>query len=126
MNIQQLALQGRHNSGNSMAASVISSLLDIRKEVIRDSLSNFQNIEHRLEKFMSVFGVDYINDSKATNVNSTWYALESMRTPTVWIAGGVDKGNDYSKLEELVDEKVKSIIILGEDTEKIRNVFADK
>jgi UDP-N-acetylmuramoylalanine--D-glutamate ligase len=126
MNIQQLALQGRHNSGNSMAASVISSLLDIRKEVIRDSLSNFQNIEHRLEKFMSVFGVDYINDSKATNVNSTWYALESMRTPTVWIAGGVDKGNDYSKLEELVDEKVKSIIILGEDTEKIRNAFADK
>lgn len=126
MNIQQLALQGRHNAGNSMAASVITRLLDIRKEVIRDSLSNFQNIEHRLERFMNLYGVEYINDSKATNVNSTWYALESMRTPTIWIAGGVDKGNDYSKLQELVAEKVKGIIILGKDTEKIKNAFADK
>lgn len=123
MSIQKLALQGKHNISNSMASSIISQVLDIRKDAIRESLSDFQNIEHRLENFMTISGVDYINDSKATNVNSTWYALESMTKPTAWIVGGVDKGNDYTELEDMVKEKVKFIIALGEDVANIHTAF---
>lgn len=125
MSIQKLALQGKHNINNSMAASIISQVLDIRKDVVRESMSDFQNVEHRLENFITIYGVDYINDSKATNVNSTWYALESMSQPTIWIVGGVDKGNDYSQLSELVKAKVKTIIALGKDVKKIHAAFGD-
>nr|AOE12577.1 UDP-N-acetylmuramoylalanine--D-glutamate ligase [uncultured bacterium]CCF99921.1 UDP-N-acetylmuramoylalanine--D-glutamate ligase (UDP-N-acetylmuramoyl-L-alanyl-D-glutamate synthetase) (D-glutamic acid-adding enzyme) [uncultured Flavobacteriia bacterium] len=125
MSIQKLALQGRHNIYNSMAAGVAGRILDLRKEVIRDSLMDFQNIEHRLEHVVSVCGVKYINDSKATNVNSCWWALESMDRPSVWIAGGVDKGNDYSSLVELVDEKVKGIVLIGSENEKFKASFAE-
>lgn len=103
MNIQQLALQGKHNIYNSMAAAISSRILDLSKEVIRESLVDFKNVEHRLERVIKVHGIEFINDSKATNVNSTWYALESMIKPTIWIVGGVDKGNDYSSLLSLVD-----------------------
>jgi len=102
MSIQDLALQGKHNLYNSMASGIASRILEIRKEVVRESFSDFENIEHRLEFVNSVHGIDFINDSKATNVNSTWYALESLQSPIIWIAGGVDKGNDYSMLTELV------------------------
>jgi UDP-N-acetylmuramoylalanine--D-glutamate ligase len=125
MSIQKLALQGKHNINNSMAASIISQVIDIRKDVVRESMSDFQNVEHRLEKFMTISHVEYVNDSKATNVNSTWYALESMSQPTAWIVGGVDKGNDYTQLVELVKEKVKFIIALGEDVQKIHDSFGD-
>ncbi len=125
MSIQKLALQGKHNVNNSMAASIISQVLDIRKDVVRESMSDFQNVEHRLENFMTISHVDYINDSKATNVNSTWYALESMSQPTAWIVGGVDKGNDYNQLVELVKEKVKFIIALGKDVAKIHAAFGN-
>lgn len=125
MSIQELALQGKHNANNTMAAGIASRILEIRKEVVRESLSDFQNIEHRLEFVTKVSGVEYINDSKATNVNSTWYALESMSTPTVWIVGGVDKGNDYAELLELVKDKVKVIIALGTDNSKIHREFKD-
>ncbi|TAL60185.1 MAG: UDP-N-acetylmuramoyl-L-alanine--D-glutamate ligase [Bacteroidetes bacterium] len=124
MFVEQLALQGRHNIYNSMAAGIASRLVDVRKSVIRESLSDFQNIEHRLEFVSRVHGVDYINDSKATNVNSTWYALESMSHPTVWIVGGVDKGNDYNMLKELVKQKVKAIVCLGTDNKKIIKAFS--
>ncbi len=126
MNISELALQGRHNTYNSMAAGVASKLLGIRKETIRESLANFESIEHRLEPVLQVYGIQFINDSKATNVNSTWYALESMRTPVIWIAGGVDKGNDYSQLYSLVEQKVKALICLGEDNEKLHRNFDGK
>jgi len=125
MSIQKLALQGKHNINNSMAASIISQVLDIRKDVVRESMSDFQNVEHRLENFITIYGVEYINDSKATNINSTWYALESMSQPTAWIVGGVDKGNDYSQLTELVKSKVKFIIALGKDVERIHEAFGD-
>ena len=124
MFVEELALQGRHNIYNSMAAGIASRLVDVRKSVIRESLSDFQNIEHRLEFVSKVHGVDYINDSKATNVNSTWYALESMTNPTVWIVGGVDKGNDYEMLEDLVKQKVKAIVCLGVDNKKIIKAFS--
>jgi UDP-N-acetylmuramoylalanine--D-glutamate ligase len=124
MFVEELALQGRHNIYNSMAAGIASRLVDVRKTVIRESLSDFQNIEHRLEFVSKVNGVDYINDSKATNVNSTWYALESMTGPTVWIVGGVDKGNDYNMLKELVKQKVKAIVCLGVDNKKILKAFS--
>ena len=123
MSIHDLALQGKHNISNSMAGGIAAKIIEIRKEVIRDSLSDFQNVEHRLEFVTSVSGVEYINDSKATNVNSTWYALESMQNPTVWIVGGVDKGNDYTMLTDLVKDKVKTIICLGKDTAKIHKAF---
>ena len=126
MSIHQLALQGKHNIFNSMAAGVAARVLDIRKEIIRDSLSDFQNIEHRLEHVAKIHGIDFINDSKATNVNSTWYALESMQKPTIWIVGGVDKGNDYSVLDEWVDQKVRGIVSLGKDNIKIENHFKGK
>ncbi|MCH8329821.1 MAG: UDP-N-acetylmuramoyl-L-alanine--D-glutamate ligase [Bacteroidetes bacterium] len=124
MYIYELALQGKHNLYNSMAAAVVGNIFDIRKEVIRESLKNFQNLEHRLEFVIKVHGVEYINDSKATNVNSTWYALEMMSKPVVWIVGGVDKGNDYAPLVPLVKDKVKTIICLGIDNRKIHEAFS--
>lgn len=118
-----LALEGMHNLKNAMAASAVAQLLKIRKSTIRESLENFQGAEHRLEKVLKVKSVQYINDSKATNVNSTFYALESMKTPTVWIVGGQDKGNDYNELMALVREKVKAVICLGIDNSKIVSAF---
>jgi UDP-N-acetylmuramoylalanine--D-glutamate ligase len=123
MTIEELALQGRHNVYNSMAAGMIAKLVDVRKETIRDSLMDFRNAEHRLEFVAKVHGVEYINDSKATNVNSVWYALESMKNPVVLIIGGVDKGNDYSEILDLVKEKVKAIVCLGKDNSKIHEAF---
>ncbi len=124
MSIYDLALQGKHNMYNSLAASISAKVMQIKNPVIRESLSNFTGVEHRLEKYIKVYGIQFINDSKATNVNSTWYALESMDKNTVWIAGGVDKGNDYSMLTELVKEKVKAIVALGIDNSKIHEAFA--
>lgn len=126
MSIHQLALQGNHNLYNSMAAGIAARVLDLRKELIRESLSDFQNIEHRLEFVANIHGITFINDSKATNVNSTWYALETVQAPIIWIVGGVDKGNDYSSLDEMVIEKVKAIICLGKDNKKIHEAYADK
>jgi len=124
MSIIELALKGKHNVYNSMAAGIAARVLDIRKDVVRESLSDFQNVEHRLEHVAMVHGIEFINDSKATNVNSAWYALESMDKPVIWVAGGVDKGNDYSSLMDLVKQKVKAIVCLGTDNAKIRNTFA--
>jgi UDP-N-acetylmuramoylalanine--D-glutamate ligase len=124
MTLEELALQGRHNLYDSMAAGITARLLDIRKETIKQCLSDFQHIEHRLEFVASIHGVDYINDSKATNVNSTWFALESMHKNVIWIAGGLDKGNDYASLEPLVAAKVRAIICLGKDNRKIKEVFS--
>jgi len=125
MAITKLGLQGQHNIKNAMAASTVSNLLNIRKETIRRSLENFQGVEHRLENVLKINNVRYINDSKGTNVNATYYALDSMERPTVWIVGGVDKGNDYSELFALVNEKVKAIICLGVDNEKIVKAFGN-
>ena len=124
MSIHELALKGKHNTQNSLASGITGRLLDIRKEIVRESLSDFVNVEHRLEFVAKVCGIEFINDSKATNVNSTWFALESMEHPTVWIVGGVDKGNDYTELLELVKEKVKAIICLGKDNRKIIDTFS--
>ncbi|MCY1477625.1 UDP-N-acetylmuramoylalanine--D-glutamate ligase [compost metagenome] len=121
----KLALEGKHNVKNAMAASTVAQLLRIRKSTIRESLSDFQGVEHRLEKVLKIQNVQYVNDSKATNVNAAFYALDSMNTPTVWIVGGVDKGNDYSELMPLVREKVKAIICLGIDNKKIIDAFGD-
>jgi len=118
-----LTLEGNHNIKNAMAASTVAHLLRIRKQTIRESLENFQGVEHRLEHVLKINKVQYINDSKATNVNSTYYALESMDAPTVWIVGGVDKGNNYEELFPFVNEKVKAIICLGVDNEKLFNTF---
>jgi len=123
MPINELALEGKHNIKNAMAATAVAQLLNIRKQTIRESLTNFQGAEHRLEKVLKIQGVQYINDSKATNVNSVFYALDSITTPTVWIVGGVDKGNDYDELMPLVREKVKAIVCLGVDNTKIINAF---
>lgn len=123
MTLEELALQGRHNLYDSMAAGITARLLDIRKDVIKQCLSDFQHIEHRLEFVASIHGVDYINDSKATNVNSTWFAMESMHKTVIWIAGGLDKGNDYQSLAPLVESKVRVIICLGKDNTKIRDTF---
>jgi UDP-N-acetylmuramoylalanine--D-glutamate ligase len=123
MTIEELALQGKHNVYNSMAASLASRIVDVRKEIIRESLQDFHNAEHRLEFVASINGIEFINDSKATNVNSTWYALESMQKPVVWVCGGQDKGNDYNELAELVKSKVKAIICLGKDNRKIVEAF---
>lgn len=120
----ELSLRGRHNGYNSMAAAIIGQVLNIRKETIRESLMSFQHVEHRLEHVLTIGGVEFINDSKATNVNATWYALESMEKPTIWIAGGVDKGNDYSLLKPLVKEKVRIIVCLGIDNRKIHEAFS--
>jgi UDP-N-acetylmuramoylalanine--D-glutamate ligase len=123
MSIHDLALKGKHNTQNSLASGLAGRLLDIRKDTVRESLSDFVNVEHRLEFVAKVCGIEFINDSKATNVNSTWFALESMENPTVWIVGGVDKGNDYSELTQLVKDKVKAIICLGKDNHKIIEAF---
>ncbi|RDI08205.1 UDP-N-acetylmuramoyl-L-alanine--D-glutamate ligase [Flavobacterium sp. AG291] len=123
MSINDLSLEGKHNVKNAMAATAVAQLMRIRKETIRESLSNFQGVEHRLEPVLKIQNVQYINDSKATNINSTFYALDSMKTPTVWIVGGVDKGNDYSELMPLVREKVKAIVCLGVDNRKIIDAF---
>jgi UDP-N-acetylmuramoylalanine--D-glutamate ligase len=125
MTLENLALQGKHNLYNSMAAGVISRLFDIRKDVIKESMSEFQGVEHRLELVTRVHGIEFINDSKATNVNSTWFALESMTRPVIWIVGGLDKGNDYSSLKPLVKAKVKAIVCLGLDNTKILEDFSD-
>jgi UDP-N-acetylmuramoylalanine--D-glutamate ligase len=123
MTLDNLALQGKHNIYNSMAAGIAARILDIRKDKIKESLADFQNVEHRLEFVARIHGVDFINDSKATNVNSTWYALESASNPVIWIAGGIDKGNDYKLLKELVSKKVKAIICLGMDNSKLMKAF---
>ncbi|MFK5957655.1 MAG: UDP-N-acetylmuramoyl-L-alanine--D-glutamate ligase [Lutibacter sp.] len=123
MGISTLALKGKHNTKNAMAAAMAASLLKVRKKTIRESLEDFEGVEHRLEQVLKINGVQYINDSKATNVNATFYALDSMQSPTVWIVGGVDKGNDYLDLMPLVREKVKAIICLGIDNQKIVQTF---
>lgn len=125
MSIFELALKGKHNLYNSMAAGIAARVIDIKNEVIRESFADFESVEHRLEKVNTVHGIEFINDSKATNVNSTWYALESMEKPVIWIVGGVDKGNDYAMLRDLVKDKVKIIICLGTDNKKIHKAFSD-
>ena len=123
VSVADLAIKGKHNTYNSMAAGLAASVLHLRKDTIRESLMDFVGVEHRLERFIQVHGIEFINDSKATNVNSTWYALESIIKPVIWIAGGVDKGNDYSELEKLVKNNVKAIICLGVDNNKIHKAF---
>jgi UDP-N-acetylmuramoylalanine--D-glutamate ligase len=125
MPTSNLALEGKHNIKNAMAASTAAHLLKIRKQTIRECLENFQGVEHRLEYVLKINKVQYINDSKATNVNSTYYALESMDTPTIWIVGGVDKGNNYEELFPFVNEKVKAIICLGVDNQKLFDTFGN-
>jgi UDP-N-acetylmuramoylalanine--D-glutamate ligase len=124
MSIHDLALKGKHNAQNSLASGLAARILDIRKDIVRESFTDYVNLEHRLEFVAKVNGIEFINDSKATNINSTWFALESMDKPTVWIVGGVDKGNDYSELTSLVSEKVKGIICLGVDNQKIIDAFS--
>jgi UDP-N-acetylmuramoylalanine--D-glutamate ligase len=126
MKIEELSLVGNHNIANSLAASIAGKILQINNESIRNSLMTFQAVEHRLEQFAEINGVKFINDSKATNVNATYYALESMKQPTIWIVGGVDKGNDYTEIEDLVKKKVKAIVCLGIDNQKIIYSFQDK
>jgi UDP-N-acetylmuramoylalanine--D-glutamate ligase len=124
MSVYDFALKGKHNQYNTMAACVAGSTMDIRKDKIREAVQTFQSLEHRMEPVATIRGIEFINDSKATNVNSAWYALESMTKPTVLIMGGVDKGNDYSLIRELVMEKVKAIVCLGLDNKKIHEAFA--
>ena len=124
MTIEELALQGKHNVYNAMAASIASRIVDVRKDIVRESMTDFVNAEHRLEFVATINGIEFINDSKATNVNSTWYALESMVKPVVWVVGGVDKGNDYNQLIDLVKSKVKAIVCLGTDNQKIIDSFS--
>lgn len=125
MTTDNLALKGQHNTKNAMAAATVANLLNIRKATIRESMEGFQGVEHRLEQVLKINNVQYINDSKATNVNATFYALDSMSEPTVWIVGGVDKGNDYRDLYALINEKVKAIICLGVDNEKLLHHFSN-
>jgi len=125
MSVEDFAIKGKHNQYNSMAASMAATAMDIRKEKIREALQTFESLEHRMEKVATIKGVEFINDSKATNVNSTWYALESMTKPVILIMGGVDKGNDYDLLKELISEKVKVIICMGTDNQKIHEAFSD-
>lgn len=125
MDLEALAIQGRHNIYNSMAAGISSRIMEIRKDIIKESMEDFQGVEHRLEFVAKVHGVEFINDSKATNVNSTWYALECMTKPVIWIVGGQDKGNDYKSLRQLVKAKVKAIVCLGVDNSKIIETFSD-
>ncbi len=126
MSINDFALKGKHNQYNTMAAGIAAAVVDIRKDKIREAVTSFESLEHRMELVLTIKGVEYINDSKATNINSTWYALESMTKPVVLILGGVDKGNDYSLIEEMVEEKVKAIICLGIDNTNIYDAFEDK
>lgn len=125
MSVEDFAIKGKHNQYNSMAASMAATALDIRKEKIREALQTFESLEHRMEPAGIIKGVEFINDSKATNINSTWFALESMNKPVILILGGVDKGNDYSLLKELVREKVKAIVCMGTDNRKIHEAFGD-
>ncbi|WP_306551098.1 UDP-N-acetylmuramoyl-L-alanine--D-glutamate ligase [Daejeonella sp.] len=125
MSIKDLALQGKHNIYNSMASGIVAKVLELRNETIRESMASFTNIEHRLEHVARISGIDFINDSKATNVNSTWYALESMPGEVVLILGGVDKGNDYNMLKDLIKSKVKAIVCLGKDNKRIHEAFED-
>jgi len=122
----ELIVKGKHNLCNAMAAGLTADITNIKNEKIRESLASFTGVEHRLEEYLTIHGVLYINDSKATNINSTWYALESMTKPTVWIVGGVDKGNDYSELDDVVAKTVKAIVCLGTDNKKIFSHFKDK
>jgi UDP-N-acetylmuramoylalanine--D-glutamate ligase len=124
MGVREFALRGRHNQYNTMAACLAASVMEIRKEKIREAVATFETLEHRMEKVAVVRGVEFINDSKATNVNSTWYALESMTRPVVLILGGVDKGNDYGLIMDMVREKVKAIVCLGRDNTKIHRAFS--
>lgn len=124
MSIQELGLIGPHNTYNSLAAAIVGKVFGIRNEEIRNSLSDFRSLSHRLEFVAKISNIEFINDSKATNVNSTWYALESMSQPVVWIAGGVDKGNDYEILEEIVHQKVRAIICLGKDNRRLHEAFS--
>ena len=126
MKIEELSLLGNHNIANSLAASIAGKLLNIKNESIRNSLMTFQAVEHRLQQIAEIDGIKFINDSKATNVNATYYALESMKQPTIWIVGGKDKGNDYTEIEDLVKRKVKAIVCLGIDNQKIIDFFQDK
>jgi len=123
--VNKIAIQGKHNIKNAMAAATVAQILRVRKNTIRESMSNFQGAEHRLEKVLKIHNVQYINDSKATNVNSVYFALDSISTPIVWIAGGVDKGNDYNELMPLVREKVKAIVCLGIDNQKLIETFGN-
>jgi UDP-N-acetylmuramoylalanine--D-glutamate ligase len=125
MEQEELALTGKHNLYNSMAAGISANVAGIRNETIKEALSSFTGVEHRLEKVADINGVEYINDSKATNVNSCWYALQSMKKKTVLILGGKDKGNDYSEISDLVKEKCCGLIFLGVDNSKLHNFFAD-
>lgn len=125
MNFDFNALQGRHNRYNTMAATVVSKILDVRKEVVRESLKKFENVEHRLQPIADINGVQYINDSKATNVNAAWFALESMKKTVIWIAGGIDKGNEYDSMKPIVREKVKALICLGKDNTKLHEAFTE-
>ncbi len=124
--LEDLALQGKHNAYNSMAAGLAAQVLNIRKSTIREALGSFSGVEHRLEYVATVRNIAFINDSKATNVNSCWYALESMRTPTVLILGGQDKGNDYSELDQLISSKVHTLVFMGTDNNKLLNHFSNK
>ena len=126
MSIHELALKGKHNTQNALAAGIAARLVEIRTDVLRESLQDFVNVEHRMEFVAKVNGIEFINDSKATNINAAWFALESMDKPTVWIVGGIDKGNDYSELKELVAQKVKAIVCLGLDNQKIIAAFGDQ
>jgi len=123
MSVRELSLKGKHNTYNSMAAGIAGNVLKVRKEVIRESLMDFQGVEHRLESVLRVHGIHFINDSKATNVNSSWFALESVYSKVIWIAGGIDKGNDYEVLKDLVKAKVKVLICLGKDNKKLHQAF---
>jgi UDP-N-acetylmuramoylalanine--D-glutamate ligase len=123
MSVYDFALKGKHNQYNTMAAGVAGATMDIRKNKIREAVQSFESLEHRMETVLAVRGVEFINDSKATNVNSTWYALESMTKPTVLILGGVDKGNDYTLIKDLVKEKVKAIVCMGVNNQKIHDAF---
>lgn len=126
MSIHELALKGKHNTQNALAAGIAARLVEIRTDIVRESLEDFVNVEHRMEFVAKVNGIEFINDSKATNINAAWFALESMEKPTVWIVGGVDKGNDYSELLDLVSQKVKAIVCLGLDNQKIIEAYKDK
>ena len=125
MSVEDFAVKGKHNQYNTMAAGLSAVVMDIRKEKIRDAVQTFQSLEHRMETVATIKGIEFINDSKATNTNSTWYALESMTKPTILILGGVDKGNDYSFIKDLVKEKVKAIVCMGKDNRKIHEAFGN-
>lgn len=126
MSVEDFAVKGKHNQYNTMAAGLSAMVMEIRKEKIRDAVQTFESLEHRMEKVATIKGVEFINDSKATNTNSTWYALESMTKPTILILGGIDKGNDYSFIKELVKEKVKAIVCMGIDNRKIHEAFGNE